>query len=148
MEIGRCEVSTNEPFIFDAYHKNRAMGSFIVIDRISNRTVAAGMIIDRSAGDDQGALWDAEPAAETLHTQAGNVTGGGTFQSIWPDRMYCPANRFVWQRQVDDGLWVGAQVVFRRSRRRRAGRAEHATRDQQRPWFYGAGEVRKPSSQR
>jgi bifunctional enzyme CysN/CysC len=73
-EIGRCEVSTNEPFIFDPYHKNRGMGSFIVIDRLSNRTVAAGMILDHSSGQDRRALWDAEPTTGTLHAQIGNVS--------------------------------------------------------------------------
>jgi bifunctional enzyme CysN/CysC len=43
-EIGRCEVTLAEPVVFDAYAENREMGAFIVIDRISNATVGAGMI--------------------------------------------------------------------------------------------------------
>ncbi|WP_342710186.1 sulfate adenylyltransferase subunit CysN [Bradyrhizobium sp. B124] len=43
-EIGFCNVSTALPAAFDPYEVNRKTGSFIVIDRHTNRTVAAGMI--------------------------------------------------------------------------------------------------------
>lgn len=47
-EIGRVHLTLHRPIAFDAYRKNPATGSFIVIDRLSNATVAAGMIVDRS----------------------------------------------------------------------------------------------------
>lgn len=43
-EIGFCNVLTALPAAFDRYEVNRKTGSFIVIDRYTNRTVAAGMI--------------------------------------------------------------------------------------------------------
>ena len=43
-EIGRCEFTLSEPMPFDAYADNRETGAFIVIDRINNRTIGAGMI--------------------------------------------------------------------------------------------------------
>ncbi len=43
-EIAVCNLSTNEPIIFDSYEQNRAMGSFILIDRLTNATVGAGLI--------------------------------------------------------------------------------------------------------
>ncbi|WP_431309733.1 sulfate adenylyltransferase subunit CysN [Bradyrhizobium iriomotense] len=43
-EIGFCEVSTVLPASFDPYRVNRRTGSFIMIDRYTNRTVGAGMI--------------------------------------------------------------------------------------------------------
>ena len=46
-EIGRCHVSLSQPIFYDAYRRNRGTGAFIVIDRITNVTVAAGMILDR-----------------------------------------------------------------------------------------------------
>jgi bifunctional enzyme CysN/CysC len=46
-EIGRCHVSLSQPVFYDAYRRNRGTGAFIVIDRITNVTVAAGMILDR-----------------------------------------------------------------------------------------------------
>lgn len=42
--VGVCNLSTQAPIVFDAYGKNRSTGSFILIDRLSNNTVAAGMI--------------------------------------------------------------------------------------------------------
>ncbi|WP_421931002.1 sulfate adenylyltransferase subunit CysN [Phenylobacterium sp.] len=43
-EIGVCNLSLDAPIAFDPYKDNRDLGGFILIDRISNRTVAAGMI--------------------------------------------------------------------------------------------------------
>jgi bifunctional enzyme CysN/CysC len=43
-DIGLCNLSLAEPIAFDPYDENRATGSFILIDRFSNATVAAGMI--------------------------------------------------------------------------------------------------------
>jgi bifunctional enzyme CysN/CysC len=43
-EIGVCNLSLDAPIAFDAYDENRELGGFILIDRISNRTVAAGML--------------------------------------------------------------------------------------------------------
>ncbi len=46
-EVGVCRIALGKSIAFDAYRDNRATGSFILIDRLSNATVAAGMI-DRS----------------------------------------------------------------------------------------------------
>ncbi|MGH6923341.1 MAG: sulfate adenylyltransferase subunit CysN [Propylenella sp.] len=43
-EIGVVNISTAEPIAFDPYAENRESGGFILIDRFSNHTVAAGMI--------------------------------------------------------------------------------------------------------
>ncbi|MGF1772492.1 sulfate adenylyltransferase subunit CysN [Vibrio wakamikoensis] len=43
-EIGHCQVSFTEQVAFDAYNDNRATGAFIIIDRLTNITVGAGMI--------------------------------------------------------------------------------------------------------
>lgn len=45
-EIGLCEFSLNKPVVFDAYKRNRHTGAFIVIDRLSNVTIGAGMITE------------------------------------------------------------------------------------------------------
>jgi bifunctional enzyme CysN/CysC len=44
-DIGLCNLSLALPITFDNYDSNRATGSFIMIDRITNATVAAGMIL-------------------------------------------------------------------------------------------------------
>ena len=43
-EIGFCNIATALPISFDPYEVNRRTGSFIIIDRYTNRTVGAGMI--------------------------------------------------------------------------------------------------------
>jgi bifunctional enzyme CysN/CysC len=43
-EIGVVNLSTAAPIAFDPYAENRDTGGFILIDRFSNQTVAAGMI--------------------------------------------------------------------------------------------------------
>jgi sulfate adenylyltransferase subunit 1 len=43
--IGLVEIETARSLYFDAYERSRATGSFILIDRESNATVAAGMIV-------------------------------------------------------------------------------------------------------
>jgi len=45
-EIGECEFSLNKPVVFDAYKRNRSTGSFIIIDRLTNVTIGAGMITE------------------------------------------------------------------------------------------------------
>jgi bifunctional enzyme CysN/CysC len=43
-EVGYCNLSLEEPVAFAAYAENRALGGFILIDRQSNDTVAAGTL--------------------------------------------------------------------------------------------------------
>ncbi|MDH6679302.1 bifunctional enzyme CysN/CysC [Rhodococcus sp. LBL1] len=43
-EIGVCNISFDRPVPFDTYADNRDMGGFILIDRLTNTTVGAGMI--------------------------------------------------------------------------------------------------------
>jgi len=54
-EVGRVHFTLHRPLAFDSYRKNRATGAFVVIDRVSNVTVGAGMIVDRAVQktDDQ-----------------------------------------------------------------------------------------------
>ncbi len=42
--IGIAEFATDKPIVFESYAENRALGGFILIDKISNRTVGAGML--------------------------------------------------------------------------------------------------------
>lgn len=45
-EIGLCELSLTDPVAFDPYQEIRDTGSFILIDRLTNVTVGAGMIVE------------------------------------------------------------------------------------------------------
>ena len=43
-DIAFCDLATGVPVAFDPYEQNRKTGSFIVIDRLTNHTIGAGMI--------------------------------------------------------------------------------------------------------
>ncbi|RCS49132.1 bifunctional sulfate adenylyltransferase subunit 1/adenylylsulfate kinase [Bremerella cremea] len=44
-EIGRCRVLLHEPIVHDHYNAARDTGAFILVDKISHETVAAGIIL-------------------------------------------------------------------------------------------------------
>ncbi len=73
-EIGRCRLSLNEPICFDSYKSNRSTGALILIDRITNATVAAAMILDRSASGKRLAAWEEEITVQDDAKQAGDFT--------------------------------------------------------------------------
>ncbi|MCH5374812.1 MAG: adenylyl-sulfate kinase, partial [Planctomycetes bacterium] len=73
-EIGRCAITLSEPIAFDDYRRNRGTGSFIVIDRLTNATVGAGMIMARTTADQRHDHWDDEPASASLHGEVSQVT--------------------------------------------------------------------------
>ncbi len=60
--IGRVELETTTPVAFDPYAANRGTGAFILIDRSSLRTAAAGMVVESLA------------AARDVHRHAETVT--------------------------------------------------------------------------
>lgn len=47
-DIGLLRISSHRPIFFDPYDTNRSTGAFILIDSITNNTVAAGMIVEAS----------------------------------------------------------------------------------------------------
>jgi bifunctional enzyme CysN/CysC len=73
-EIGRVTVNLTQPVAFDGYRRNRATGSFIIIDRLTNLTVGAGMILDRSAEPEHRDHWDDAPQLASTDTRSSNVT--------------------------------------------------------------------------
>ena len=48
-DIASCKLLLNRPIAADRYSENRQTGSFIIIDRMTNNTVGAGMIVDVAA---------------------------------------------------------------------------------------------------
>jgi sulfate adenylyltransferase subunit 1 len=44
-DIAKISIKTTKPIHYDSYRKNRKTGSIILIDPVTNNTVAAGMII-------------------------------------------------------------------------------------------------------
>lgn len=70
-EIGRCTIVVNQPIYYDPYRRNRTTGAFIVIDRISNITVGAGMITSREADRKQTlAPWEIEESSDSTGESA------------------------------------------------------------------------------
>mgnify|MGYP001816631365 CR=1 FL=1 len=70
-EIGRVSISLSAPIYFDAYRRNRSTGAFIIVDRITNATVAAGMILDKAGDGEHRSIWDEE---ERQSGEAGDVS--------------------------------------------------------------------------
>lgn len=73
-EIGRCELRLNQAITFDPYKRNRATGGFIIIDRMTNVTVGAGMILDTSTDADRADHWDTDVASTRLHATPSTIT--------------------------------------------------------------------------
>jgi sulfate adenylyltransferase large subunit len=87
-EIGRAEIETTRPIFFDAYLSNRWTGSFILIDPITNATVAAGMIREseqeRNSGrTKQVALQDVEFRTSRLTPAERYARAGHYPAAIW-----------------------------------------------------------------
>jgi bifunctional enzyme CysN/CysC len=64
-EIGRVTLTAHRALFLDGYHANRETGSFILIDSITNATVAAGMVIEAGARQDLGAALEDARKGET-----------------------------------------------------------------------------------
>ncbi len=51
-EIGRLSITCHRSLYFDPYQDNRVTGAFVIVDSLSNATVAAGMIVDGQGPQD------------------------------------------------------------------------------------------------
>lgn len=72
-EIGRVQFVLSEPVAHDSYLENHETGSFIVIDKVSNVTVGAGMILN-PRGAVKGSHWDEAPQGELKATLSAVTT--------------------------------------------------------------------------
>ncbi|HEY0139115.1 MAG TPA: sulfate adenylyltransferase subunit CysN [Nannocystis sp.] len=54
-EVGRVTLALHRPIFLDPYKINRATGAFIIVDRSSNGTVGAGMLLDHTETADNAA---------------------------------------------------------------------------------------------
>lgn len=69
--IGVAELATDKPLVFDAYADNRTLGGFILIDKITNRTVGAGML-NFSLRRAQNVHWQALDITRDMHADLKN----------------------------------------------------------------------------
>jgi len=57
-DIASCKMVLTRPVAADKYKQNKETGSFIVVDRVTNNTVGAGMIVDVAARESDKKLQD------------------------------------------------------------------------------------------
>ena len=69
--IGVVELASDKPIVFEAYADNHALGGFILIDKISNRTVGAGML-HFSLRRAQNVHWQAVDITREMHAAMKN----------------------------------------------------------------------------
>ncbi|MBU6268365.1 MAG: sulfate adenylyltransferase subunit CysN [Sphingomonadales bacterium] len=69
--IGVAQIVTDKPIVFEAYADNRALGGFILIDKMTNGTVAAGMI-QFSLRRAQNVHWQAVDISRDAHANLKN----------------------------------------------------------------------------
>ncbi len=81
-EIGSCTVAVNAPVVFDAYKQNKGTGAFIVIDRLTNGTVGAGMITGASNDINQHAVSAEERSARFNQSPAAISLTGATSKAV------------------------------------------------------------------
>ena len=70
--IALCNVHLNQTVAFDSYADNRATGAFIIIDRLTNVTVGAGMIVSKV---ESASLGDWDPVGQAEREQRYGQTG-------------------------------------------------------------------------
>ncbi|MEO7688232.1 MAG: sulfate adenylyltransferase subunit CysN, partial [Sphingomonas sp.] len=69
--IGVAEVTTDRAIVFEPYVENRTLGGFILIDKITNATVAAGML-HFSLRRAQNVHWQAVDITRDMHARLKN----------------------------------------------------------------------------
>ena len=69
--IGIANVTTDRPLPFEPYAENRTLGGFILIDKLSNATVAAGML-NFSLRRSQNVHWQALDISRETHARLKN----------------------------------------------------------------------------
>jgi bifunctional enzyme CysN/CysC len=69
--IGVAELATDKPIVFEPYAQNRTLGGFILIDKITNATVAAGML-HFSLRRSQNVHWQAVDIGREEHAKLKN----------------------------------------------------------------------------
>jgi bifunctional enzyme CysN/CysC len=73
-EVGHVRLSLNQPIAYDAYQRNAATGAVIVVDRITNNTVGAGMILEPGDRRGTGDHWGQEPSSRRLKLRQSEIS--------------------------------------------------------------------------
>jgi sulfate adenylyltransferase large subunit len=82
--IGVVSIEAQRPLFFDPYLTNRATGSFILIDPITNETLGAGMILEPHSGSGgTGRVTDAERRSARGHAPLAICLPQGNTELPW-----------------------------------------------------------------
>ncbi len=73
-EVGHVLLSLNQPICYDPYKINASTGAFIIIDRLTNNTVGAGMILEPQDRGSSGDRWGQEPSTTLLRHRGSQIT--------------------------------------------------------------------------
>ncbi|MBX3245641.1 MAG: sulfate adenylyltransferase subunit CysN [Myxococcales bacterium] len=92
-DIGRLALSTHRALFFDPYRDDRHTGAFVLIDSLTNDTVAAGMIIGPADGSTDQAL---DEAMKELRAGSG----------LTPKTQVSPRERFERMGQRGAVVWL------------------------------------------
>jgi sulfate adenylyltransferase large subunit len=107
-EIGTVQLDVHGELCFDRYRDNRATGAFILIDTLSNNTVAAGMLVRAAGeGDDGGIRRGTQVSADERATRLGHRAGVVSLVGGEPAALL----RVAWaveRRGFDQGALVAA----------------------------------------
>jgi bifunctional enzyme CysN/CysC len=90
-EIGRVRLESSRPLPVDPYARNKQTGAFILIDRLTNATLGAGMIVART------------PAERALDRDRRSRDAGSNLRSRASD--VAPADRFARLAQHPFTIW-------------------------------------------
>ncbi|MAM89247.1 MAG: sulfate adenylyltransferase subunit CysN [unclassified Hahellaceae] len=117
-EIGLCELALTKPIVFDPYQRNHLMGAFIIIDRLTNVTVGAGMV--DSAVADSERLSDVPVAASEREARRGHASLLIEVQGPVAAKLACTVERVLFEHglmvvAIDEGLTVSAARLARKA---------------------------------
>ncbi|RTE07820.1 GTP-binding protein [Paenibacillus whitsoniae] len=70
-ELAKCEFTLSDDIVFDSFEKNKSIGGFILIDRVTNMTSACGVIDEALQSSDKGAQSLAEVTRDVRAEQKG-----------------------------------------------------------------------------
>jgi len=128
-ELGRIAVRCMRPVASDSYADNRATGAFILIDALTNDTVAAGTVVESASGESaREAPGDAQPvsaeerSARLGHRAAIVLAGDERAAAVLERALFdrgC-AVTVVRSAEAALGLRSGGSRRHRRDRRRRS----------------------------
>ncbi len=81
-DIGRVRIESPRLLAYDPYRKNRETGAFILIDRLSNATVAAGTILEREPAETRLDRRPAADAAANVRPQASRILAAARAEQL------------------------------------------------------------------